>query len=155
MDSRAFIDQRHRDYQGAASPLWNTRPGLLHTEVRRPWLDRQRSVSRRCRVRADAREDRVFVLCRPIRFRPSILGLSDDVGSWVGSTEDEFLELSPRPETRIDHLVATDVCKGDILIYARLFAWAMPSEYVVVVGRASDDHFDDQAHGRTFSQADA
>lgn len=80
--------------------------------------------------------------------RPAILGQSDDVGTWVGSTQGYFAELSPKPKRRVNHLVGTDVQRGDIVAYVRLFAWAVPSEYVVVVAPVGPSHNDQLAHNR-------
>lgn len=64
---------------------------------------------------------------------PSILGTADDIGTWVGSTEGYMAELNPKPEGRVTHMVRTDTLNGDIVAYVRLFAWAVPSEYLVVI----------------------
>lgn len=73
---------------------------------------------------------------------PAILGISDDVGTWVGSTEGYRLALSPQPADRVTHAVGTDVLDGDIVAYVRLFAWAVPDEYIVVVAPVPNGHND-------------
>lgn len=80
---------------------------------------------------------------------PAILGKADDVGTWVGSTDGYQLELQSNPEDRITHAVGTDVQNGDIVAFVRLFAWAVPDEYIVVVGPAAPEHLDDEAQRRT------
>ncbi len=65
---------------------------------------------------------------------PAVLGVTDDIGTWVGSTAGKRLELSPPPNGRILHRIRTDVVDGDIVAYVRLFAWAVPEEeYIVVI----------------------
>jgi hypothetical protein len=80
-----------------------------------------------------------------------ILGTSDDLGTWVGSTSGYELELSPAPEGRVTHVVGTDVVNGDIVAYVRLFAWAVPDEYIAVVAPAPDGHRDPSAQNRKLS----
>jgi hypothetical protein len=82
---------------------------------------------------------------------PAILGRSEDVGTWVGSTEGYRLKLDTQPDERITHAVGTDVINGDIVAYVRLFAWAAPDEYVVVVAPVPNDHNDDAMQNRTLT----
>jgi hypothetical protein len=81
--------------------------------------------------------------------RHAILGKDDNLGTWVGSTEG--YELKNQPSTgRLTHVVGTDVVHGDIVAYVRLFAWAVPDEYVVIVGPAPDGHQDAGAQNRSY-----
>lgn len=61
---------------------------------------------------------------------PAILGISDDVGRWVGGTGNEQLD----PESDL-HYVKLYVDEGVLRVHVRLFAQFAAPEYVVVVGR--------------------
>jgi hypothetical protein len=78
----------------------------------------------------------------------AILGQTDDIGTWVGSTEGYQLQLEPQPHGRLNHAVGTDVQDGDIVSYVRLFAWAVPDEYKVVVAPVPSTHNDVDAQKR-------
>jgi hypothetical protein len=61
---------------------------------------------------------------------PAILGKADDVGRWVGGTEDQAIAVSDL------HDVKFSLVDGDLLVNVRLFAQFNAPEYVVV-GRTS------------------
>lgn len=84
---------------------------------------------------------------------PAILGKAEDVGTWVGSTDGYLPKLTPAPEGRVIHAVGTDTHEGDIIAIVRLFAWAVPGEYVVVVSPMPVGHYDDQTQGRQYPRA--
>lgn len=79
---------------------------------------------------------------------PAILGTADDIGTWVGSTDGYPLNLKPEPDGRVTHVVGTDVWQGDIVAYVRLFSWAVPDEYIVIVGPVPSGHSDKSAQHR-------
>ena len=62
---------------------------------------------------------------------PAILGEADDVGRWVGGTNDRAAVVSDL------HDVKFSVVDGDLLVNVRLFVQFNAPEYVVVVGRTS------------------
>jgi hypothetical protein len=72
-----------------------------------------------------SRFDDVYVL-------PMILGRSDDIGRWVGGSNDD------QPAAKADlHKVKFFIIDGEFRVHVRLFAQFNAPEYVVVVGRTS------------------
>jgi hypothetical protein len=62
---------------------------------------------------------------------PLILGKSDDIGRWVGGTNDQAVAVSDL------HDVKFSIVDGDLVVNVRLFAQFNAPEYIVVVGRTS------------------
>lgn len=60
-----------------------------------------------------------------------ILGRADDIGRWVGGTNDQAVAVSDL------HDVKFSIVDGDLVVNVRLFAQFNTPEYVVVVSRTS------------------
>jgi hypothetical protein len=73
---------------------------------------------------------------------PAILGQSDDILHWVGSEGKQSVYQTSR-DMDTDHVVMTSqLPDGEVLARVKLFSKSLVPEYLVVVGRLTD-----QAHG--------
>jgi hypothetical protein len=71
---------------------------------------------------------------------PAILGQSNDVGKWVGSSERGKNKVKPEQMSEHSiHGLATSVIDGEIIVWIKMFPIHDLPEYVVVVGRATEE----------------